>query len=172
VEHSALKCQILVWNEERSKSYPIPSVNKYIYIYIYVCMYKYTCIAFTSNVELVWSELWEPPKPVDDKGVWIFSWCWKHSSINKWHLVKSKEQRSKKILCDSKITSDGVTKLTYITGGVGVGKSYSSRAFQKQKINSCRNHIWLRMIITFSSIVFLNNRYLYWCQTLTSDLRM
>jgi len=39
------------------------------------------------------------------------------------------------------VTSNGVTKFTYITGGVGVGKSHSSRGFKKQKICSCRKYL-------------------------------
>jgi len=39
------------------------------------------------------------------------------------------------------VTSNGVTKFTYITGGVGVGKTHSSRGFKKQKICSCRKDL-------------------------------
>jgi len=59
------------------------------------------------------------------------------SSINKSLFVEASE---KKIIDDSNITSIGVTKLIQILAGVGVGESHSNRAFQKQKIGSCRNH--------------------------------
>jgi len=41
------------------------------------------------------------------------------------------------------ITNNGVTKLTYITAGVGVGEPHPNRGFQKQKIGSYRNRNYI-----------------------------
>lgn len=57
--------------------------------------------------------------------------------------ITSSDETNKKVyksMDDSSITSNGVTKLTHVTAGVGVGESHSKRGFQKQKICSCRNH--------------------------------